>query len=271
MDIVTKHGKGKAATFRRYPAGQYKEYDREYLWQRADSNILNAGNRSIYDLGQYDNLPAIDALLFEYLGDDQGEVTDRTSGKTKLAIIPSIYQKLAETDARISKHRKKRVEDGFPAKTPRSLQDEKLRIEAYLDVCGAEVEWLEKKKKEIESKRDEETRARVLKYGPICSQSGSPAKEIDGQKVSLMDISGNTVPVIDDNRSPYDGMKLSDYRKMASDWMQEKKAQRDEKKVQRDKEIQLHGKSDIFIPMSSRTVSKENLPAWPDGVKNIKK
>lgn len=272
MEMVKKRGKGQAATFRRYPAGEKPEYDREYLRQRADSHILNRGNRSIWH-PSYSSLPEIEGKLYQYLGDKDGEVENRGSigNIPKQAIIPAIKSQLNEIDRRIKNFQEKQAADGKEKTVPKKLQVEKFRQEALLDVCGAEVEWLEKKKKELESKRDDKTRSRMLKYGPICSQSGSPAKEIDGQKVSLIDISGNTVPIIDDSRSPYDGMKLSDYRKMASDWMQQRKKRRAKLVAQRDEEILTFGKSDISIPMAQRTVSRENLPAWPDGAKNFKK
>lgn len=282
MEItLEKRMKGRAATWRRYPSGEQPAYDKIYLNRRADSHILNKGNRSIWDIGKYDCLQGLKSSLFEYVGNDEGLLEPRDSESlpkstehTPQAIIPGLLDNLEIINQKIREYKAEKEEYGYPSvKEPDHLKTERLKTEALLDVCGAEAEWLQKELREFETKEAAKKEDEVLMYGTEMSSWGNPPKEIDGQIVSKItdEDTQKTVYIIDDSRSPYDGMSLFDYREMAKQWRKGRQAHHDQLRKQREDEIFEKGFSDVHIPMTNSRVPREDLPAWPEDAVNFKK
>lgn len=253
---------------RRYTAGDNKFYDDIYNRKRMDSHILNSGNRGLYNGIDTAGEQNMRATLYEYIGDEKGVMQDR-EGYNEPALIPALKQQLHGVYLKWEKYKKNRVKKGFkePAEWPRELENERFRFEALVDIAEAEADWLRRHVQEIEKERSNEDARNVLKHGPECSCIGDPAREIDGQKVGH----SGRVLIIDDKRSPYDGISLADYREMGKAWMKERSKKATEQRKAREEEIQKTGKSDIIVINNLRSVPKASLPPWPEGVKNYKK
>ncbi len=277
---MRKTGKGKASTWRRYPAGKHEAYDKVYMRERARSHILNAGRRTVWDVCKYDNLQGLKNELWHYIGNEDGTLGEVNLhvGSVKLdetyrpeAIIPAMLHKLIEINKGRKEYREKEKK-GLSVSFGQwnELERKRLEAEALIDVCGAEAEWLEKEILKFESKKQVVDDKNILKHGPQFSRWGDPPKEVDGQKVGMAGDEGLEFYIIDDERSPYNGMSLKDYKDMALEWLKSERVKTDQLRQQRDEEIKQKGHSNIYVPMGPYNVSKEDLPPWPEDVVNHK-
>lgn len=283
MEIkLEKRMKGRAATWKRYPTGEEPEYDKRYFTRRAESHILNKGLRTLWDIGRYDNLQGLKNELYEYLGDDIGELDKDTDLFSNLiehkssAIIPELLDKLDEISQQVKNYIAEKQMYGFPkVEEPSHLKTKRFEAEALLDIRLAEAEYLQKEIKKHEDKKAKEVQSKVLPYGPQRSSIGSPPREVDGQNVRQITVDEKGKPInlyiIDDCRSPYDGMGLHDYYKMGAEWSKERDEHDRELRKKRDDEILKTGSSKIHIPLLSSRPSKDSFPTWPKDAINYKK
>lgn len=95
------------------------------------------------------------------------------------------------------------------------------------------------------------TKSVVLPYGLLGKGLMQDGRifEIDGQHVSKF----NGINIIDDTRSPYDGMSLEDYQKLSFTWKKEVCIIKNGMRV-----------------IITKSIPKNELPEYPKNIKNYK-
>jgi hypothetical protein len=109
----------------------------------------------------------------------------------------------------------------------------------------------------------------VLRYGlmGVGKMRDGILNVIDGQKC------GQTIDgtiIIEDARSPYNGMAVSDYRELIKSWFEHKREIEKNKLRQMQREARENGRiAPTQLPSQApHKVSRESLPKWPEGVRN---
>lgn len=202
--------------------------------------------------------------LYNLCGDDKGriKVDQYTDG---LALIPDVEEQIRNLHWKFEDYCKRKEREGFevPDKMPPEMHNELMKLQARLDVYNLEKEALEQRLSEIQSVENPD----CLKFGPVGSGQllNGDLVAIDGQRVERL----NGKLVITEPGSPYQGMAVVDYRKLVSDpWLKQQNDKLNALIKQRQEEFKLKGFSDIVIPTRRRSISKESLPKWPEGVIN---
>lgn len=223
---------------------------------------------------------AIRSELLLRVGNDEGYYW--RLGDQKTATIPFLTTELKKIESSFEIYKQKRIGQGFekPTELPKELLTAKLQLEAKLDVAVEEASVLQRKLDELNSVEQRVDDSRVLEHGLICSGKfhGTHAETyelmttlviLDGQKLSQMP-DGSLF--IDDTRSKYDGMLVSDYRKLAKQWVLDKiNAYRAKlKHMQAQAKATGQPMPDVLPVTSRRRVSQESLPAFPDWAENVK-
>jgi hypothetical protein len=189
-----------------------------------------------------------------------------------LARIPTEKAKLSEIAMRFENFKVNRVNQGFeePKVYPKELLSEFYEVNARLDVYCGELEELKKHRNEFEDEVEQESTEDVLKWGlrGFSKLRHGVIEKIDGQRCSITD---EGVVIIDDPRSPYDHMAVSDYRKLAKQWLTDR-VDADRKKLLRlQSEAKAKGEQiPQAHPKSMTRISINNLPKWPDWAKSYK-
>jgi hypothetical protein len=228
---------------RRYPDQKtvehriYTEYfDRFTL----NSAVLNSGSKPFNIHSIFWTKENIVNNLVELEGNQEGKYWNRegvfidadiTVAKTHLENLNSKfkdYQDKLENEG-------KEITDNWPIE----LLTERLKWEAQLDVYNREVESLKAELAKINEKDDTVSSDKVLAWGLECSGQlrGGVLIVLDGQTISELP-SGKLI--IDDKHSCYNGMLVSDYRKLATAWNKSR------------------------ITRAGIKVKREDLPSWPD-------
>lgn len=153
-----------------------------------------------------------------------------------------------------------------PAEMPRQLLDEKLRLEAQIDVISERVAEFKQEMAKFEAQEQAEQDAKILQYGPIGSgklRDGILA-EIDGQSIK---VSRSGTLVINCPQSPYHKMKVEDYRShvvaLFSKARSEKDRELEDRIAEKARELQELRKSKSSF--GARCIAREDLPARPAG------
>lgn len=275
MDFPAKKGTGRAATYRRYPSGKHPIYDREYNVFRVKSSILNEGGRSIWDIGRFSSIQSLEKELYLLLGqkDNFGKIVTN-KGQETFAAIPKIQKRLKALKKKLDERKENLLLGGYSLdeiKEPKNMKEERLINEAHLDVKMAEVEYLTKAIEKLKQEQANVELGKILEYGPCFTRKGVPPRLVDGQKVgACIDAKGNRFLIIDDERSPYNGMSLTDYKALCKDWLAERSARLSKLRAEREQEILEKGYSNIHIPLATSKPKKQNLPKWPKDVVNYK-
>jgi len=270
---------------------EHRVYHRSFDRYRLQSKILNSGGEIpnhqtiIFD---QNNLKGI---LLELKGNEKGMWFRTYDNSWNKAALPIIEEQLQEINLDFKIYQQQRVNRGFPKteKMPRELREKKFKLEARQDVLREEIEEIERRLKEFTKREEQGEDSRLLCDGP--TGTGKLTKgilvEIAGQKVRL---DRNSVLIIDDSRSPYDGMLVADYREHVSEpWVLAKRLiERERSDMQR--ELGSQGRSDSFVEewrkrmdelnsvhsewrdlFALKFSGKPSMPQWPEGVKNYKK
>jgi hypothetical protein len=121
----------------------------------------------------------------------------------------------------------------------------------------------------------------VLSRGLLCSchvhgLSDHPnmlgiLKDIDSQRVKKL---ADGTLIIDDIRSPYDGMAISDYRKLSEEWCSAQKMKAKHMLYAEQEKARALGLPLPQMRMSglgTKRIDKSQLPKWPEWAKNYKK
>jgi hypothetical protein len=153
-------------------------------------------------------------------------------GSKQLALIPSCELKLKQIEQKFKDYQLMRVNNGFekPKEMPLAIQNEFYECEARLSILQGEKELIEERLKQIKDASAEAEADLMLSFGLRCQGSfhgiGTPyycpeiaRAEIDGQFVNQLK---DGTLFIDDSRSPYDGMDIPTYRKLAKQWVDDR-------------------------------------------------
>lgn len=202
--------------------------------------------------------------LYNLLGDDKGriKIDNFTNG---IALIPETEEQIRNLHWKYDQYCERREREGYerPSEMPPEIHNELMKHQARLDVYNLEKEALEEQLLEIENKPN----LNMLKFGPLSSGQlqNNDLIEIDGQRVERI----NGKLIITEPGSPYLGMSVVSYRTHVSDpWLREQHEKLNALVNQRKIEVQEKGFSNISIPTRRRSISKNDLPPWPEGVKN---
>jgi hypothetical protein len=229
----------------RYEIGLHPQYDREYTRRKRASRILSPetfGDEAVLKLS---NRAGLSELLLALVGvEEKGHPHNGcyffgkqlVAGKLKLA-----REAVQSVEAEFKRVKQSAINKGLrpPSEMPKDLLDRLHRSEAVMDVVVEEEALVRKKLAVFIAREKAERDAMVLKYGPIGTGRGDPLREVDGQKVSQ---DGKGVLVVDDDRSPYRGMKVVDYREHVV------------------KPFRRQRRSGL------RAINKKSLPPWPSEV-----
>lgn len=192
---------------RRYKVGTHKDYDKHFDAEKVASPLLNpnrmekeprseASLKFFWGMAQKNS---VESLLQEY----QGHLA---KARRKLQAVMDEFE--------IAEARAKRLGNA-PPEPDKRLVEERFKREAIVDIIADEVAKLEKRFKEFEDREAAKPENQVLPYGPAGAAKCS--RMVDG---NLASIDGQVVkynggePFIDDKRSPYDKMKVSDYKRL---------------------------------------------------------
>jgi hypothetical protein len=192
----------------KYPV-YYDEFDR----LQSASKIISSGAEVITNLGSilWDERNTRSELL-EIQGNEEGKYLK--GDLTYDASIPLVKQELNDIEKQFNNFIKQRLNEGKKKpEWPPELLDKKYRTEAKLDCYLYEVDMLQAKIKKYEDAKQVVSDSQVLAQGPKGTSKllNGEIVELDGQKVSKLFVDDEYLFIIDDNRSPYDGMSTIDY------------------------------------------------------------
>jgi len=242
--------------------------------ERNNSTILNPASRTGMNAFFFDG-GYIKGLILELEGSQGPEVKEKEKGKYfsgntwRIAVIPYLEEELKKIEKRFEEYKKERVRQGYeaPEKMPPEMEAEYLKLSARLSVKKEELKYLKEELKKLQKPKDNTENKNVLKFGLRCSGQlqGGILKMIDGQNCDFVD----GVLCIVDHRSPYNGMAVSDYRKLAAKWRVEKHEEEIKKLVRLQKEARERGEPvPLTLPVGVEEVPKEELPEWPEWAEN---
>jgi hypothetical protein len=243
---------------------KYRVYHQSYDRHRLDSPILNGGNSK----------PGLHTVFWDKKN-LEGEAE-----RIKEVTIPDIEKEIKYVIHQFKAHQQGRVNNGYekPLEMPINMFEAKLRWEAALDVKIEELAEIEKKLANYTDQVVNESDELVLKFGLQGSgrfwgtrcehiELMNVLKEIDGQECRL---NKKGFLVIRDTRSPYNGMAVSDYRKLCAEWAQHAIEAENEKLQQLQKVAKDKGQPlPTQLPMNGvlKQVNRVNLPPVPKWAK----
>lgn len=267
---------------RRFPTGKNEYYDQQYMRLKNESQVLagpsfvGSVHNQIFDesgLLAYKNMLTGEGTSEKEQDEDEEAAVEIGSAIPFTGKIPRVKRQLREFDKKV---RSMQIDDVLqgkevraPKQMPVKLLEEQLLLFARLDIYLLELEKVTEKLdalKEVEQVADDHM---VLAYGLICTGQlfNSQLNEIDSQTVEKY----QGILIIKDERSPYNGMSVVDYRQLAKDW-QEERAELDRKHLIVLQEVAR--KENKVVPRSYTSVTgymripKAYLPPWPEGITN---
>ncbi|MEX0680620.1 MAG: hypothetical protein WD097_04495 [Balneolales bacterium] len=262
---------------RRYSIDKNPEYHQVYNRLMTKSPILNAEARrkDPENAGVFSNRKTTELALVRLVGTEP-DGTYLLNNEEQTGYIVIAENALADIHRRFAKWQKDQVARGnsyvLPEEWPKALFDEKLRLEAGVDIRHRERKVLEREIEKLKKQDSEKRSKKVLRYFPrrlgFNPQGVKP--EICDQKVSFS--RGDVpIPFIDEPSSPYNRMPVREFRKLAKDYKKKQDEERNKLQAQYDDEIRKYGSSDISVPGygTQKNFPKSKLPAWPDGVPTI--
>jgi hypothetical protein len=191
----------------RYKPGQHPEYDRQLALFRGKSKVFHNKSHWHDETFMKSSKGGLALLLAEYEGNLE----------RALQLVDMVP--LAFEDYKLKRRRNGEPE---PETMPEHLLSEQFRLEARADCILEEIDALKELLASHAERERQEKENRVLMNGPMGSIWGEPIIEIDYQPVRY-DSEG--FPYIDCPTSPYDGMKVIDYREhICKPWRQAKDA-----------------------------------------------
>ncbi|MBN1181803.1 MAG: hypothetical protein JXB49_05905 [Bacteroidales bacterium] len=248
---------------KRYKRGTYKIYNEHYNMLRLSSQILNGGSiRPSIHMIFWDK-QSILGMILELEGNEQGKYFK--SGELRYAKIPIVQEQLKSIKNRFYEYQRQKRNEGFEQtdKYPPFLERERLLTEAQLDVLKEELTELNRRLSTYTDQEKTESDSKVLAYGLRCHCKLKDGRifTIDGQYVKEI----NGVMTINDQRSPYDKLPVSEYRQLAKQWLSDRK-EADRKKLLR---LQEQAKAENKpIPQSlgvsaPSKIARASLPKCP--------
>lgn len=260
------------------PISKYPVYSKEFDRLRIQSQILNNEERPSFHTILWDK-QNIQAELRRFIGDSKGLY--QREGQNHIALIPSIKLRLEEIDEEFSQYQQERINQGYEKpKMPDDLLNEKYKVEAQEDILLEELEYLQLQLKTYVDKVKKTDDDKVLAFGLVCSAcfhgigteyyrpEVAPA-EIDGQMIGILK---DGTLYINDDRSPYFGLSLPEYRKLAKIWMKSIIDADNELLIKMQAEAKEKGTEKPYRTGQSLSGrhSKSSLPPFPDWAINHK-
>lgn len=253
---------------RRYtPIKDYPVYSKEFDRLRILSPILNQDSR-----------PSVHTIFFNKRNIET-ELEKISDVKTK-GSLPNLKDQLKTLEFRFDNLKRDCRKQGYqiPDKIPIDILNERYRIEAQIDVVLEEKEQLEVMLKTMSDKVVKELSVKMLLKGlfGVSHNHGfrshdpdliDQMAEIDGQNVSMCPAG---ILIVDDEASIYNGLAISDYRKLCKIWTDERYRADAELLIKMQKEARLQGQE---VPTSTghsfnRNVSRSDLPKFPTWAKH---
>jgi hypothetical protein len=253
---------------RRYKAGLNKIYDDAYDRLRLNSELLNGGSMMPNIHTTFFDKEGLLGAKLELEGNEEGKYL--RSGEYRMASIPMVEDKLQTIEERFEIHKEQMREQGYRVSDsyPKQLNDERLLTEAKLDVLKEELDEINRRLETYIDKEEAKSAGMVLVHGLQCFGKLRDGKleSIDGQNVK--NIVG--VMVICDDRSPYNGLSVTDYRELANKWRLQRKEAEKQKLIRLQDEARLKGER-IPTQLPARSpykIAKDSLPPFPENAKN---
>lgn len=235
---------GTTKNYRRYQRGKNPLYDDRYALFMQRSVILNAGQRSqsMTYCFEFKTKESVLRRISEIEGD-----LEIITNNDNVVKPDNLGSKLKDLELKIRDYKKEQTKMGWDFKDvtpPGDMTEILYDLQARVDVKEMELDRLKEKLTKFEDTTEKERQGKMLKRGPEFRRWGDPPREVDGQQVDFVD----GIMIISDPASPYRGMSLADFAALAQWWHKNKP--------------RIY-KENIVMP-----VKKEDLPPWPDGVKN---
>ena len=229
------------------PITNYPTYNDAVDTMMLDSSILNGGSDMINIHSISWDRKNIEYHLMEREGDEEGQFIHE--GRKSMALIPFIELKIKAIEDSFKKYKIDQVHQGYaePSEMPIKMLNEYYTLHASKTVLQAEADELRKRLNEYKDKEQKIDDSMVLAYGPrlFGKLLDGRLHTIDGQNVTEI---GGTM-VISDQRSPYYGLSVPDYRDLAIKWRMERK------------------QGGVFAKAPSK-IAKSSLPPFPENAKN---
>jgi hypothetical protein len=242
-------------------------YDQQFLNLKNESIFLSPREQNLGMGTMFWDKQTLSNEVVKYKGNAKGEYVENTTAKQSL--IPSVLNKLKSLDLEFKEYQKDQENQGFdvPEMLPEMLE-RKSRLEAERDIFYEELAKIENKLKNYVEEVDHSSDALVLKYGLMQEVwlNDNVIREIDGQKVTKTE---EGILIINDTRSPYSGMLVASYRKLAKQWCEDILKKDAEYLAKIQEEAKAAGKDlpQAFTSLGGG-IPKSELPVWPEGVKN---
>jgi len=249
---------------KRYKRGEHKIFDDAYDRYASSSEILNPS--AIAHIGSFiwdkDN---IQIELIRLLGSDEKGLYKSYDNLTMKGEIPLLQEKLDRLEVQFNEMNLKREMQGklVLENYPPDMLNEKLQLEARLDICLSEKQLLEQRLKDGAVLKEQTRKSTMLQYGLRCQMSRN---EIDGQRTGMLD---NKLIIVD-SASPYHGMAVTDYRQLSEKWLQMRRQANNEKLLKIQNEAMAKGLPvpSMLKASSLKTIDKRSLPQFPKEYKN---
>ena len=243
---------------RRYKIGRHPDYDTRYDRLLMESVFLNPDVRS-------------QNLYWAMLDTENRRQVERALEEVKNRISQTL-QAINRQKKHIEASTGRRRREGEPDPQPYSNEMESLHaLEAAYDVALVERDEVSKWLTTAKDTNKEARRTRILYHGPQGKRDirNGHLHAIDGQLIGQAD---DGKYFIDDDLSPYNGMRLEDYQRLATQWI----TQRQKRMAQRQREIREARKQGRHVEQRgkglswSNRIKRQNLPEWPEWAKSIK-
>lgn len=208
---------------------------------------------------------------------------DRSTIESKLYeiennLIPASEQKVKDIEEKFAENNRKRIRAGqdLLLTFPEPWLTGYYRARAQLTTLRGESEILQNWLKVYTDHDKEVEDSKVLEYGLRGhgvfhgTRASNPnlvdvLKEIDGQRCELTD---DEVLIIRDIRSPYNGMLVSDYRKLCKIYQEERRKAEEQAFKLLQEQFAEQGLPAPKPPVKAPSrVNKANLPKWPEWAK----
>lgn len=287
----------KSQSQRRYKTGDYPVYDQEYTDLRNKSPILNSAVRSqsMTEAGALQSKAAAEYQRLRITGQDQndGYYYDRYYDSWKMGLLPAAELHLHQLNQRFETWATRQVAEGKmiekPTEMPSEMQEERLRLEAQIDVHKVEIAAIDKTIQQFEE-QEKKARPDMLQSGPVGRIDNLEQEALDamykygrkpyadGQRISFKGIT----PFIDEPESPYNRMPIATYRQMSNGWRKQWRKQVEEQYEKDD----VHGgyrhkeTGEVITSMmfasrkkpdgkGRQKVPRDKWPSWPEGAKTV--
>ncbi len=259
------------------PINKYPFYNDLVDRYMQQSEILNGGSMQIGVHSTIWDKEAILGHIAQIEGDEKGLYL--RNGEKHMAYKPFVQMKLDQLESDFEEFKRSRRNQGHEipeVMTPKMLE-QYYTYKARMTVIEEELAELNKRLKSYTSEEQKEDDSMLLKYGlqEVSKCHGLNAEDpslidvlkiIDGQKVEMTE---DNVLIINDSRSPYSGMLVSDYRKLCKQWKNEVKQIQLDEFVKIQDRCRAEGLPIPKIPIRAlRKVSKGSLPKWPEWAVN---